>query len=58
MREEFCKLLGCSPDDVLLMINSDDFGMCHAANVGTIRALTEGFATSAASFPGCGRGYR
>jgi len=47
MREAFCKMLGCSTNGRLLMSNSDDFGMCHAANVGTIRALAEGFATSA-----------
>jgi hypothetical protein len=53
MLEAFCKMLGCSPDDRLLMINSDDFGMCHAANVGTIRALTEGVATSATLLVPC-----
>ena len=53
MKDDFFRVLGHSPGDRLLMINSDDFGMCHAANVGTISALTEGFATSAGVLMPC-----
>lgn len=35
------------PDDArLLIINADDFGMCHAVNTAIFRALTEGVACS------------
>jgi len=35
------------PDDArLLIINTDDFGMCHAINAATLRALREGIASS------------
>jgi len=40
------RLLGYPEDARLLIVNADDFGMCHASNAATIRALTEGIATS------------
>lgn len=40
------RLLGYPDDARLLIINADDFGMCHAINVATLRALREGIATS------------
>lgn len=39
--------LGGSPLDRFVIISCDDLGSCHAANVGVIRALTEGIATCA-----------
>lgn len=39
--------LGGSPTDRFVIISCDDLGSCHAANVGVIRALTEGVATCA-----------
>ena len=39
-------LLGYPPDTRLLIINADDFGMCHSVNAAVMRALREGVATS------------
>ena len=39
--------LGYGPDDRVLLINCDDLGSCHAANVGIYEALRDGVATSA-----------
>lgn len=36
------ELLGYPADARLLIINADDFGMCHSTNVAIFRALTEG----------------
>jgi predicted glycoside hydrolase/deacetylase ChbG (UPF0249 family) len=42
------------PDNArLLIINADDFGMCHASNAATILALTEGVATSTTVMTPC-----
>ena len=41
-----CELLGYPPDARLLIVNADDFGMCHAQNEGGIRAITGGLASS------------
>ncbi len=38
--------MGYPADARLLIINADDFGMCHAENVATIRALEKGMVTS------------
>jgi predicted glycoside hydrolase/deacetylase ChbG (UPF0249 family) len=40
------KLLGSPADARLLIVNADDFGMCHAVNKAIIRALTDGIARS------------
>jgi predicted glycoside hydrolase/deacetylase ChbG (UPF0249 family) len=40
------RLLGYPDDARLLIINADDFGMCHAINAATLRALREGIASS------------
>ncbi len=40
------QLLGYPTDARLLIINADDFGMCHASNAATLRALTEGVVSS------------
>lgn len=50
---ELTERLGYGPDDRLLIINADDLGMCHAANVGVFDALTVGHATSATLMVPC-----
>jgi len=45
--------LGHSADDRLVIVNCDDLGWCHAANVGTYEALREGVATSASLMVPC-----
>jgi predicted glycoside hydrolase/deacetylase ChbG (UPF0249 family) len=39
-------LLGYPADARLLLVNADDFGMCHAVNEAIIRSLTEGIVCS------------
>jgi predicted glycoside hydrolase/deacetylase ChbG (UPF0249 family) len=45
--------LGYSPGAKLLIINCDDLGSCHAANIGTYEALRAGLATSASLMVPC-----
>ncbi|HVN52353.1 MAG TPA: ChbG/HpnK family deacetylase, partial [Acidimicrobiales bacterium] len=45
--------LGYRDDDRLLIINCDDLGMCHAANVGVYESLRTGMATSATLMVPC-----
>lgn len=40
------RLLGFPPDARLLIINADDFGMCHSTNTAIFRTLTEGVVCS------------
>jgi len=40
------ELLGYSADARLLIVNADDFGMCHGQNLGAIQSITEGLVTS------------
>lgn len=40
------RLLGFPDDARLLIINADDFGMCHATNAAIFRSLTEGVVQS------------
>lgn len=40
------ELLGYPPDARLLIINADDFGMCHAVNEAIIRSLQQGIVQS------------
>ena len=40
------ELLGYPSDARLLIINADDFGMCHSTNVAIFRSLTEGVVCS------------
>ena len=40
------RLLGYPVDARLLIINADDFGMCHAVNEAIFRALTQGMLRS------------
>lgn len=46
-------LLGFGPDDRVLIVNADDLGLCHAANVGVFDALESGGATSATLMVPC-----
>ena len=45
--------LGYPPDARLLIINVDDFGMCHAINEATVQAITQGIATSCSIMAPC-----
>ncbi len=45
--------LGHGPDDRLLIVNCDDLGSCHAANLGIYDALRDGIATSATLMVPC-----
>ena len=47
------RLLGYPDDARLLIINADDFGMCHAANAAITRSLTAGVVTSTALMVPC-----
>jgi predicted glycoside hydrolase/deacetylase ChbG (UPF0249 family) len=47
------RLLGYPDDARLLIVNADDFGMCHANNAATLRALSEGIVTSTTSMMPC-----
>jgi predicted glycoside hydrolase/deacetylase ChbG (UPF0249 family) len=45
--------LGYGPDDKVLILTSDDLGLCHAANVGVYESLRHGLATSASLMVPC-----
>ncbi len=45
-KSETNKLLGYPADARLLIINADDFGMCHAINAAILRSLTDGVVCS------------
>jgi chitin disaccharide deacetylase len=45
--------LGYAPDDRLLIVNCDDFGSSHAANVATFRSMAYGVAASATLMVPC-----
>ena len=45
--------LGHGPDAKLLILNCDDLGLSHAANVGVYQALRDGLATSASLMVPC-----
>ncbi|MBN1348286.1 ChbG/HpnK family deacetylase [candidate division KSB1 bacterium] len=47
------ELLGYAADDRVLIINADDFGMCHAENVATINLLSSNRITSATIMVPC-----
>jgi len=40
------EILGYPTDARLLIVNADDFGMCHGQNLGAIRSITEGLVSS------------
>ncbi len=47
------EMLGYAPDARLLIVNCDDLGVSHAANVGVYEALRNGIATSASLMVPC-----
>ena len=47
------RLLGYPDDARLLIINADDFGMCHAVNAAVMRALQEGIVRSTTLMTPC-----
>ncbi|HEV2107316.1 MAG TPA: polysaccharide deacetylase family protein [Thermomicrobiales bacterium] len=47
------RLLGHPVDARLLIINADDFGMCHAINEATLRTLNEGVVSSTSLMAPC-----
>lgn len=47
------QLLGYPADARLLIINADDFGMCHAVNEGIFRSLKEGIVQSTSLMTPC-----
>jgi chitin disaccharide deacetylase len=47
------KLLGFPDDARLLIINADDFGMCHAINAGVFQAITAGVVQSTTLMTPC-----
>ncbi len=50
---ELAVRLGYGPEDRLLIVNCDDLGSSHSANVATFRAMTSGLATSATLMVPC-----
>src|SRR3954454_13753781 len=46
-------LLGYPPDARLLIINADDFGMCHSINVATVEAMRNGVVTTTSLMACC-----
>ena len=47
------RLLGYGSEDKVLIINADDFGMCHAENVATMDLLLHGSISSATVMVPC-----
>ncbi|MFB9330408.1 polysaccharide deacetylase family protein [Paenibacillus aurantiacus] len=46
--------LGFGPQDRLLIVNADDFGLCHAVNQGIQSLLSDGIVSSATLMTPCG----
>lgn len=51
--QSLAERLGYGPNEKLLIINGDDTGMCHTANVATVDALERGLLTSATIMVPC-----
>jgi predicted glycoside hydrolase/deacetylase ChbG (UPF0249 family) len=47
------RLLGYPPDARLLIINADDYGMCHAVNDAVMRTIRDGVVTSTSLMTPC-----
>ena len=45
--------MSTSGDRIQLIVQGDDFGMCHAVNTGTVQAFTEGILTQASTMVPC-----
>lgn len=45
--------LGYPSDAKVMIVNGDDIGMCHAANVGTVDALRHGILTATSLMVPC-----
>ena len=52
-KRQTSRLLGYPVDARLLLINADDFGMCHAINEAIFRTLTEGLVRSTSLMMPC-----
>ena len=50
----YAERLGWGANDRVVIFHVDDAGMCHAANLGTVKAITEGLATSCSIMMPCG----
>lgn len=46
-------MVGVGVAEVQLVVQGDDFGMCHAVNVGTVQAFREGIVTQASTMAAC-----
>lgn len=46
LRATLAERLDYGPEDLLLIINCDDLGSSHSANVATFQSMTDGIATS------------
>jgi predicted glycoside hydrolase/deacetylase ChbG (UPF0249 family) len=53
MRQPMNEMLGYPADARLLIVNADDFGMCHAANAATFQALEAGIVRSTTIMAPC-----
>ena len=51
--ETFAERLGYGPNERLLIVHADDYGMCRAANMGTEKCLEYGLVTSASAMAPC-----
>jgi hypothetical protein len=52
-RTQTNELLGYPPDARLLILNNDDFGMCHAINEGVLQTIRRGAASSCTLMAPC-----